>query len=128
MVLMCHVRQLIQIYKSNGKKDQQLLGKNSRHSKWLNMDDTEPIKLEPYLHGLTPAQIFEKFFSPRVYQLIVDQTVRYAITQKNKNPALPCLLRRYKFLSDFCCSVAVTRYQAKEIIEARRRFKSGHRP
>ena len=39
--------------------------KNPVYSKWLNVDDNEPIKLENLescLHDLTPLQIFEKFF------------------------------------------------------------------
>ena len=61
--------------------------KNPVYSKWSNVDDNEPIKLEnleSHLHDLTPLQIFKKFFSAEVYQLIVDETVRYPITQKNK--------------------------------------------
>ena len=63
--------------------------KNSFCRKWSNVDDNEPIKLEnleSYLHDLTTLQIFEKLFSPEVYQVIVDETVRYAITQKKQTP------------------------------------------
>ena len=66
--------------KKQRKERPKVAGKNKNlvYTKWSNINDTEPIKLEnleSYLHDLTLLQSFEKNFPHKVYQLIVDETV-----------------------------------------------------
>ena len=88
------------------------------------MDDTESVmleNLESYLLNLSPLQIFENFFSLEVSQPIFDNTVRYAIAQKNKPRFTVSFEEMEVFIKFLLLSGYYTLLSAK-IIGARRRI------
>ena len=94
------------------------------------MDNTERIKLEnleTYLHNLTPLPIFEKFFFSEVYQLIVDKTVRYATTQKNKPRFTVSFEEIQIFIGFLLFGGYHTLSKKKGLMGQEEEFRSGHR-
>lgn len=49
------------------------------------MPDEKLCELKEALADLISVSIFEQLFDSHVYQMIVDETIRYASTQKNKH-------------------------------------------
>lgn len=58
------------------------------HNVWTDIGDDASVRFEAMkaqLQNDSPLQIFERFFSDDVFQLMVEETVRYARIQKNKH-------------------------------------------